>query len=308
MAILMTRDVRKGLIWIAAFVLVVLAGDRAFSWLAQRVLVRSQFRYSRLYRGGNDAEIVILGDSRGVNSFYAPGMEKLTGARVLNLSYNSLSPEVAEALLLDHLDRSAKPKIVILEFTSAIVSGEVLTELRPYAGLSPRLMALYTKKHPYAARAGRVFHLLPLNSGFYIEALHYMRRDDQDWIMRSALPPEASAKPAGAWKFEPYPQNIAALGRIADVLRRRGIEGRLIIAPYYRKSFRNMPQFLHVVGGAVHPDGHVRIYNYANAIDDPGAFADTVHLNETGSLILLKMLQRDGVFAAGGMAGAGARF
>jgi hypothetical protein len=303
----MTRDVRKGLIWIAAFVLVVLAGDRAFAWIAHRVLVRSQFRYSRLYRGGNDAEIVILGDSRGVNSFYGPAMEKLTGVHVLNLSYNSLSPEVAEALLLDHLDRSAKPKVVILEFTSAIVSGEVLTELRPYAGLSPRLMALYAKKHPYAARAGRVFHLLPLNSGFYIEALHYMRRDDQDWIMRSTIPPEARARQM-KWTFKPFPQNVAALGRIAEVLRSRGIEGRLVIAPYYQKTFTNMPQFLGIVEHAVHPGGHVRIYNYANAIGDPDAFADTVHLNETGSLILLTMLQRDGVFAAGGMAGAGARF
>ena len=125
MAILMTRDVRKGLIWIAAFVLVVLAGDRAFSWLAQRVLVRSQFRYSRLYRGGNDAEIVILGDSRGVNSFYAPGMEKLTGARVLNLSEWTTFTKILLPAVLPYMLTGVRLSIGVAWLV--IVAAEMLT-------------------------------------------------------------------------------------------------------------------------------------------------------------------------------------
>lgn len=283
-------DVRKSLTWIAAFIAVVLAGDRMLAWIAQQILVRSQFRYSRLYRGGTDADIVILGDSRGVNSFYAPAMETMTGERVFNLSYNSMSPAVAEALLMDYLERNRKPKLMIVEVTSAIVSGEVLTELRPYAGMSPRLMALYAAKHPYAAIASRVFHLLPLNSSFAIEALHYMRRGDQDWIMRTVMPPERQVRERD--RLRPMPGSMEALGRMAQTCRQRGIEVRLLIAPYY-KDIGNLPWFLGELARAVQPDAHVRIGNYANAIQDPEAFADHVHLNERGSVQFLELLRRD---------------
>lgn len=303
------RDAKRSLLWISVFLIVVLIGDHVLAWGLHKFLVQSQFRYSRLYRGGNDADILIFGDSRGVHSFYAPAIEELTGRKVLNLSYNSLSPEVTEALLLDYLDRNRPPKMVILEVTSSIVTGEVLTELRPYAGLSPRLMKLYTKAHPYAAATSRVFHLLPLNSGFYIEALHYMRRSDQDWIMRSSLPAEMRAPSNKEGKLEGFPYNMAALARIADVLRQRKIELRLIVAPYYNKGVSNMPHFLADVARTVRPDEHIRIYNYVSAVRDPDGFADQVHLNEQGSRLFVQMLHRDRVFAErGGMANAGTRF
>jgi hypothetical protein len=289
------RDARKALLWIATLLVVVLAGDRLMSWALGRVLVRSQFRYSQLYRGGTNADILIMGDSRGVNSFYAPAIEELTGKKAFNLSYNSMSPVVAEALILDYLDRNQPPKLAIIEPTCVQVDGAVLTELRPFAVMSPRLMSLYQQKHPDAARTEKIFHLLLLNTGFFVDALHYMRHSDQDWIMRSSLP--ATSQPEGKRAIVFLPGNREAMQRIVKALRQRGVEVRFVIAPYYAKGIENLPE----LAAGLSLDDHVRLATYDTVLSDPALFADHVHLNETGSRAFLAMLKRDGVLE--GMAG-----
>ena len=133
-------DGRRAAVWWTVLLAVIIAGDHLLALALHQVLMRSQFRYSRLYRGGNDADVVIIGDSRGVHSFYAPALQQMTGLRVMNLSYNSLSPHVAEAVLLDYLDHNRAPRIVVIEATSAITSGAVASQLRTYAGFSPRIV------------------------------------------------------------------------------------------------------------------------------------------------------------------------
>jgi hypothetical protein len=293
------RDARKALLWIATLLLVVMAGDRLMSWALGRVLVRSQFRYSQLYRGGTNADILIMGDSRGVNSFYAPAIEELTGKKAFNLSYNSMSPVVAEALILDYLDRNQPPKIAIIEPTCVQVDGAVLTELRPFAVMSPRLMSLYQQKHPDAARTEKIFHLLLLNTGFFVDALHYMRHSDQDWIMRSSLP--ATSQPEGKRAVVFLPGNREAMQRIVKALRQRGVEVRFVIAPYYAKGIENLPE----LAAGLSLDDHVRLATYDTVLSDPALFADHVHLNEQGSRAFLAMLKRDGVLE--GMGGRGPR-
>jgi len=293
------RDARRASIWFAALVAVIIGGDRLLSWTLSRVLVRSQFRYSRLYRGGNDAGILILGDSRGVHSFYAPAIEELTGLRAFNASYNSMSMRIAEAVLMDYLDRNQAPKLAIIEVTSLAFEGELTSELRTYAEFSPRLSALYDEAHPSAAVAGRAFHLLNLNSGFYLEALHYMRRSDQDWINHSAMPPELRNAAPVRWRL-PTPENLTALNRMIAALRNRGVEVRLVLAPYCPAP-SNMGEFAQVVERS----SGLPVWNYSGAVRDPEEFADTVHLNERGSRALLAMMKRDGFF---GMTEHPARF
>jgi hypothetical protein len=286
-------DVRRALLWFAGLAALVLAGDRLFSWVLNRVLLRSQFRYSRLYRGGNDAEVIFLGDSRGVHSFYAPAVQELTGLRAFNLSYNSMSAQIAEAILLDYLDRNPPPRLVIIEITCVATHGELISELRTYVGLSSRLSALYSETRPEAAFAGRMFRLFALNSGFYLEALHYMRRSDQDWINHAVMPLQQRNAAAGEWWRMPLPENLAALSRMVRELRGRGIEVRLILAPY-RPRPRNMNEFASVVAQTA----GLPIWDYGSALSDPDSFADSIHLNEQGSRELLMKMKNDGVFAA----------
>lgn len=292
-------DSKRAAIWILALVAVTIGGDHLLAWGLEQVLVRSQFRFSRLYRGGNSAEVLILGDSRGVHSFYAPAIEELTGHQAFNLSYNGMSARIGEAILFDYLERNRAPRIVIIEVTCVHATGTLTSELRTYASLSPRLGALYAEQHPVAARAARAFRLLPLNSEFFLEALHYMRRTDQDWIFHDVMPSSLRAQRGGGWYINPRPENVDALARIVRILRQRGIEPRLVIAPYGGEVVPvNMPALADLLSRRL----AVHVWNYAGTVTDLDDFADHVHLNERGSRVLLAMMQRDGVFGMTGVA------
>ena len=295
------RDARRAVTWLVILAAVVVAGDHLLAMLLHQLLVRSQFRYSRLYRGGNDADVVVIGDSRGVHSFFAPALEQMTGLRVLNLSYNSLSPHVAEPLLLDYLDHNRAPRFVVIEVTSVITEGAVAGELRTYAGLSKRVAAVYAQRYPIAAIVGRIFWLYPLNSEFFLEALHYMRRSDQDWIFHDVMPPALRTGERRS-ALTPVAAEVDALARIVGALRQRGIDVRLVLAPYAPVNVcENTAQFVDLIQRRT----GVRVWNYIDALRDFDGFADGVHLNERGSREFLALLVRDGAF---GMAQRTARF
>ncbi len=286
------REAKRFAVWFALLAIVVMAGDRIGAFVCSRVLVASQFRFSRVYRGASSADILVIGDSRGVHSFYAPSIEQLTGRPALNLSYNSMSVPIAEALLNDYLERNGNPRMVIIETTCVVVDRGLISELRTYAGQSKRLEALYAREHPRAAAAGRLFRLLPYDSEFFLRAMLYLGRSDQDWINRSVIAPQLAAGPRGRWSPQPYPENLGALGRLVPMLRARGIEVHLIIAPYHRSVMVDMNEIIQNVKRHL-PDANV--LNYADAIEDSRYFADGVHMNADGSEAFLRMLCRDDV-------------
>lgn len=286
------RDAKRFAVWFMVLAIVVIAGDRVGAFVCNRVLLGSQFRFSRVYRGGSNADVLVIGDSRGVHSFYAPTIEKLTGRPALNLSFNSMSMPIAEALLTDYLEHNAAPRMVIIETTCVSVDRGLVSELRTYGGLSKRLSALYAREHPQAAVAGRLFRLLPYDSEFFLRALMYLRRSDQDWINHNVIAPQLAAGPRGRWSPRPHQENLDALGRLVPMLRSRGVEVKLVIAPYHRAVVVDMNEILQGVTRSL-PDA--RVMNYANAIEESQYFADGVHMNADGSEVFLRMLCRDGV-------------
>ena len=75
---------------------VTLVGDRAVGCGGTRLLMQSQIRFSRLYAGDLGADVLILGNSRAVNTLFAPALEEGTRSRVRSLAWNGLSAEIAE--------------------------------------------------------------------------------------------------------------------------------------------------------------------------------------------------------------------
>lgn len=286
------REAKRFAVWFVVLAIFVIAGDRIGAFICSRVLLASQFRFSRVYRGGTNADVLVIGDSRGVHSFYAPTIEKLTGRPALNLSFNSMSMPIAEALLADYLDRNAAPRMVIIETTCVVVNRGLVSELRTYAGLSKRLETLYAREHPRAAAAGRLFRLLPYDSEFFLRALMYLRRSDQDWINRNVIAPHLAASPRGRWSPRPHQENLDALGRLVPLLRARGIEVKLVIAPYHRSVMVDMNE---ITPGVTRSVPGARVMNYADAIEESRYFADGVHMNAEGSEVFLRMLCSDGV-------------
>lgn len=285
------QQAKKSAAWLALLAIIVIAGDRLGAFVCGRVLVASQFRFSRIYRGGTKADVIVIGDSRGVHSFYAPSIEKLTGRPALNLSFNAMSMPIAEALLSNFLEHNPPPRVVLIEPSCVVVDHGLVTELGTYSKLSQRLAALYAHDHPQAAAWSSAFHLLAYDSEFFLRALLYLRRNDQDWINRNVIPPELRA-PHVRWRPNGPRENYEALARLVHMLRARGIEVKLVIAPYHRASGVDPSDLVRDLTQSV---PGARLWNYAEAIEDSRYFSDTVHMNLDGSEALLDMLCRDGV-------------
>src|SRR5690606_27714487 len=101
-------------LYIFLFLLILFTGDRLLSILIDKFIVsKSEFRYSKLYRGKAKADILIIGNSRGL-SFYQPSIEEETGLSVFNLSYNGLPTNLALVLFKDYLKVNGAPKLVII--------------------------------------------------------------------------------------------------------------------------------------------------------------------------------------------------
>jgi hypothetical protein len=289
---------------LAALAALVLAGDRLIAGLLDFALPYSQFRFSRALRGGERAEVLIIGDSRPV-SLYAPEIERRVGVSVFNLSYNGMSTLITEPMLREYLARNQKPKLIVYEVTNVQALQVLLEGILCYARLSPELGALADERLPRNRRAARLFHLFAYNSELPLRALYYARRSDQDWINRYHVPDALveSAKAMPDFELQTLPENMAALGRVTRLVHENGVELRLLILPYlpeYVAHVTNWDAWVEGIRQAAGPDE--RIWDYGRALHDHSLFADRLHLNEAGGVSFTARLAEDGFFAFDGAA------
>lgn len=287
------------IVYALAFCLVIFAGDRFIATMLQRIVSRSETRFSMIYRGGHEGSVVVLGNSRGVNAIYAPEVQKRIGVPTLNLSYNGLSMEVVEVLLQDYVKHNGKPGLVILEVSNLGDRSDVLNDLRIYRRFSKGLEELLQKKARQSAVLGRVSHLYNLNSELFIRSLYYCNKSDQFWINRYRILPSLleTASKTPAKEMGLLPENSMAFSRILDLAREQGIPVRLLISPYlpgYAKKIQNLSDWVKRIQTLAGMEFH--IWDYSQAIEDISGFADRVHLNEYGSGLLLNHLIHDGFF------------
>lgn len=280
---------------ILAFIGLLVGGDRLLALGLEALQARSGFRFSRVYAGGQvQHDVVVLGDSRGVNGFFAPGLSEATGRSVLNLSYNGMSTAVAEVVFLDYLDRHPAPKTLIIEPTNVLAAPGLAATLSSYAGRSPRLRALIEAQDPTAATAGEITHLYRFNTELFLRALYYLGRSDQGWINDYRIGEAQLAALREAPVVDALPElreaNLAALGRLVAAARAAGCEVKLVVGPYlplYRRTLGWWPAFLARLTEAA----GAPVVDLSLAVDDPTAFADRLHLNRRGVAPLLAALR-----------------
>jgi hypothetical protein len=276
-------------------------GDRFLANQLERIVLMSHFRFSRVYQGGNNYSVLILGNSRGVHAFYAPDMENETGHKVLNLSYNGMSTELAEALFMDYLDHNPAPETVILEITNLKSESELIKDLRLYYRQSPRIRSLSHRLQKKAAYASSLSHLYLFNGEMFLRTLEYIRHTDQEWINRKEITPEILDFVEKAADDPNYmkilPENRGALMRLLRTADERGKKVCLVVAPYlpsWADKIRNLPAWVDEVAQIAGP-GHP-VYDYSKLLQDNSYFSDRVHTNYKGSAALLTRLKED-IFA-----------
>lgn len=291
---------RIALTRLALLLAVAFVGDRLLAWGIGAVLSKSGARFATLYGTTAPADLVVLGNSRGVNGFFAPAIERRLGQRAMNLSFNGQSTLLSEALLRDWIDRHGVPKVVVLEVHGVGAAHDTIDALAPFWSRSERLDAIALAERPENRIAAKVAHLFAFDNEQTLRALYYLRRPDQDWINRYTISPalveETRAMPPApiTWRDD----NLAALGRIAALAREQGFRLRLVVSPFlpeYVARLSNYPEFLAKVREAA---GGAYVWDEALGDRVTAHFADRLHANDVGAIAWFETLVPRGFFDA----------
>lgn len=289
---------------IILFIALYFAVDRVGGLLLQDLTLRSGIRFSRLYSGKFNAEILVLGDSRGVNCIYAPFAEKMTGRSCANISYNGMGVAVAEILFRDYLALNAPPKLLVLEVTNLTVGAPLIYNLKPYQSLSPGLSKLLLAENRSVYYACQLTHLYRFNCELFLRVLYYLGRDDQNWINRYVIQPEFAKSyqppPAVARGLHGTipPDCVRAFRKILAQAEQSGTIVRLLVSPFLpahisrlRDLYDKRKTEIENLAGGLH------VWDYADALDDIRCFADPLHMNLDGARLILQQMVADGFFA-----------
>ena len=274
--------------WIVGFVLLLWTGDRLGGLALRQLTDRSGFRYARQYRGAAQADVVLAGNSRGL-CFYQPEIERLTGQKTYNLSYNGLSGELFEALWRDYLAQYPKPRTLLVEITMCYRSGDALIAgMTPFAKPGSALDALIRQRSPEVWRGARLSALFRHNGEPFQRALYYLNRSDEDWLLDRRISLEM-AKRIGSESLVLQADEGGYKAMIAGIreAQSRGIEVRLVIAPY-APGFR--VEGLDHLRARVESDIGLKVADYAGALPDMNYFGDYTHLNLAGASVFMSMI------------------
>lgn len=284
---------KKVLLGVVVFIFFALLADRVGGMVLERLVMMSDLRFSKLYRGDATAEVLVIGDSRGVNAVYAPEFERLTGKITFNLSYNGLGSMVGCALVLDYLDHNSAPELVIFEITNAVNRYHILKDLKIYAGRSQRISKLLADSYSTLANVCRLSHLYRFNAEMFFRSLYYIGRSDQTWINRRVIAEETVAmleeklgQIEGFSEGENY--NWKAMVETIRVLEAKGINYCFLISPYlpaYTDHVAGLDDFIESVKDQVGED--VTLLDFSRAVENPKYFADPLHMNLEGNLSYL---------------------
>ncbi len=286
--------------WVFATILLALLVDRAGGWFLSKITKESQFRYSRLYNGNEAADILFVGNSRGL-SFYQPYAEEKTGLNTANLSYNGMPIELASTLVQDYLDRHQAPKVMLMDLSlldSVRMDNKLAYQFNHYTPFSGRLSKLLREKFTNDFYAGKVSHLYRHNSEVFQRTFYYWKKSDKDWLLDRVISPEMVASVGSQPKLR-FHYDEKMLGHLANLVKYaqgKGTRVELVVNPYY-------PDFVPKIGNLdtlimdVQRTAGVTVKRYTNAVQEAEAFGDYQHVNKVGAKKYIDQLVADGVIS-----------
>lgn len=283
----------RKILWFPAFFALVFAGDRLGGWFLQQQVDDSQFRYSRMYRGEAGAEILLVGNSRGL-TFFQPYIEQVTGKTTFNLSYNGLPADAAKVLVQDYLERYPAPLCMLVDITTCDrVNDELLTGFLTYTAHSQRLDTLIHSKQPKMWWGSQVSWLTRFNNEIFQRSQLHRSKSDEDWMLDRVISERLVAEVGqNQYPLDVHPYLVLQLKEIVAAARAKGVAVKLVISPY-------LPGFtvtnLDALKTAVEQATGLPIYDYRAALPDPTLFGDFMHPNKKGSLQYIDLLKRDSV-------------
>ena len=287
---------KKATIWFCLLLITVFAGDRLVGAFLTYFTKDSQFRYTQLYNGTAEADILFIGNSRGL-SFYQPHVEAITGKKTANLSYNGLPINLAKNLVADYLERYPNKPTIILDITMLDRDNkELIAGFVCYAKASQRIDTLIHGLSSDAFWGAKLSDLFAHNSEVYQRSAYYRNRTDKDWIVdRQILATTAATVPLDTFYIKVKANWVQQLAETVRIAQQAGAPIVLVIGPFYPgmvRDWRNLTD----LRAAVEKSTGLTVRDYSQALTDPSCFGDLIHLNKKGATQFMDLLKRDSVF------------
>ena len=284
--------------WIFATIALALLGDRVGGWFLGKITTESQFRYSRLYGSSDAADVLFVGNSRGL-SFFQPYAEEKTGLTTANLSYNGMPISLAAPLVMDYLDRHPAPKVLLMEISlmdSVRMDNKLAYQFNHYSPYSERLSTILKNDFPNDYYVGNLSHLYRYNSEVFQRTFYYWKKSDKDWLLDRVISPQMASdvEKQKTLRFHYGTEMLAKLSEMVKYAQVKGTRVELVVNPYY-------PAFIPKIGNLdslkmdINLATGLTVKDFANAIQQTEAFGDYQHVNKLGARIYLDKLVETGV-------------
>ncbi|MEY4936532.1 MAG: hypothetical protein RIS64_2891 [Bacteroidota bacterium] len=287
--------------WIATFLTLSFIGDRLFGYFLQKITLNSQFRYSRLYRGDAKADILLVGNSRGLG-FYQPEIERLTGLNTLNISYNGMPADLATVLVRDQFQKNGAPKTMVIDVTMCDRKDDLfVAAFNVYSPYSDSLKALITRYDKTVYYGGLVSHLYRHNSEVFQRAFNYRNKTDEDWLLDRVISEKMATNTSlKSYKMRVMPEMVDHLKEMIDFARSQGTDVKLVISPYFPKFAETIrDSFLTPLKTLVEAKTGLTVTDYSAALTTTEAFGDYQHANKKGCVQFMNQLFEEKVFSVG---------
>lgn len=299
----------KKIYWILILVALAFIGDRIGGLILKKGAEASQFRYSRLYNGSANAEILLVGNSRGL-IFYQPYIEKITGKNTFNTSYNGMPIDLSRVFVDDYLQKYPKVEKMVLDITMCDrINDQLIAGFNFYTPYSKRLSKLIKEKQETMYNGAQFSHLFRYNGEIFLRSLKYtIGGDDEDWLTDRVMndfitqnvvnekPYTLDYKNRNGKINDDYKPDyiLNQLTQLVDNAKNKGVEVHLVVNPYY-PAFADKIINLDSMKVDVEKLTGLKVKDYSKAITDPKGFSDYQHLNKYGSRLYLDLLKKDGV-------------
>ncbi|MEM9824043.1 MAG: hypothetical protein AAF985_23360, partial [Bacteroidota bacterium] len=282
----------KKTFWIFATLMLFFVGDRLAGWVLKTLLADSQFRYSRLYQGEAEADILLVGNSRGL-IFYQPYIEEITGKSTFNVSYNGMPIDLGRTLVEDYFEKYEAPQLMVLDVTmcdrenTQLVSGFNL-----YTPYSDNLFNLVLSHDRNSAYAGQLSHLYLHNSEIFQRGLYYYNKSDEDWLLDRVIN-EHMVNTVEQQKVDTIKWTnkiLAHLKATVDLAKSKGTKVHLVVNPYYPPYAKRIPN-LNEFRQSIERFTGEKVHDYAQSVSDLQGFGDYQHLNKHGARLYIDLLK-----------------
>jgi hypothetical protein len=256
------------------------------------VISKSSFRYSQLFSDNAllDHKVVCIGNSRGLNSFYTPYVNKTYDVDSYNLSFNGLRMPMMEIFIDEYISKNSDLEHAFIEVTN-IIDPDTLVRYSAFNIYSNKSKVIQDKIFETDAQrywTTKFFPLYRYNTEKLFRILYYvLKPTDQDWINRYRIPItlEAEIESLEQQYFQIHQEDLISLSRVIKKLENQDVKVVLFVAPYLPRYLDKVSN-LDAVITEIETQTNKAIIDLSDFVQNTELFADRVHTNEGGAEII----------------------